>query len=355
MIYSYGITQIGTYHIEHNIVCQDAHYIKKLSDSCVIAAVADGLGSEMYTDVASKAASQTAVEVCAEKYSPDMDDSAVIDLIRQAFRTALYRIEEIASENGHEITQYDTTLDLVIYTGGRVFFGHAGDSGIVALLSDGTYAKVTQQGRDDMGRVFPLSFEDYWVFGVYEKAAASVFLATDGMLETLFPILLRSQPVDIYVALAQYFMDRELLHFEEVGEATVVEKIGEFISSISGEQVDDDKTVVVLCDEGVEVTRQPDEYYAVPDWKRLEQEHREAYMREAYPHLFKDKGASAAKAEKTPEEEGPQNSAGDSQQQGSDAAGENAPEGSEKAPEKQSSKGPFGKKLFRKRGKNGTP
>ena len=325
MIYSYGITQIGTYHIEHNIVCQDAHYIKKLSDSCVIAAVADGLGSEMYTDVASKAASQTAVKVCAEEYSPDMDDSATIDLIRQAFRIAQYKIEEIASTNGHEITQYDTTLDLVIYTGGKVFFGHAGDSGIVALLSDGTYAKVTQQGRDDMGRVFPLCFEDCWVFGVYEKVAAAVFLATDGMLETLFPILLRSQPVDIYVALAQYFMDRELLRFDEVGETAVAAKIGKFISSISGEQVDDDKTVVVLCDDGVELTRQPDEYYAVPDWKRLEREHREAYMREAYPHLFKDNGASAEEAEKVPEEEWVQHSAGDSQQQDNDTTGENKP------------------------------
>ena len=75
-----------------------------------------------------------------------------------------------------------------------------------------------------MGRVFPLCFEDSWVFGAYEKEVAAVFLATDGMLETLFPVLLRSQPVSIYVALAQYFVDRERLNFEELGENAVAKK-----------------------------------------------------------------------------------------------------------------------------------
>lgn len=145
-----------------------------------------------------------------------------------------------------------------------------------------------------MGRVFPLCFEDSWVFGAYEKEVASVFLATDGMLETLFPVLLRDQPVDIYVALAQYFMDRDGLGFEELGESAVEKKMSEFVSSISGEQVNDDKTVVVLCDNSIEVTRQSDEYYFTPDWQKLEQVHREAYMREAYPHLFKGNNISNA-------------------------------------------------------------
>ena len=72
-------------------------------------------------------------------------------------------------------------------------------------------------------------------------------------------------------------MDRERLNFDELGESAVAEKMGEFISSIPGEQVNDDKTVVVLCDNEIEIMRQPDEYYTVPDWEKLEQERRDAY------------------------------------------------------------------------------
>lgn len=353
MIYSYGVTQIGTYHIEHNIVCQDAHYIKKLSDSCIIAAVADGLGSEMYADVASKVASRIAVEVCAEKYSPDLDTAATIDLIRQSFRIAQNKIEEIARVQNHEIAQYDTTLDLVIYTSGKVFYGHAGDSGIVALLSDGTYARVTHQRRDDMGRVFPLCFEDSWVFGAYEKEVAAVFLATDGMLETLFPVLLRYQPVSIYVALAQYFMDRERLNFDELGESAVAEKMGEFISSIPGEQVNDDKTVVVLCDNEIEIMRQPDEYYTVPDWKKLEQERRDAYMREAYPHLFKGKDTVSTGEKKETGEEVSEDMAGKEQQPENEISDEALQ--SAESPDKRSPKMSFDKKVFQRRDKEKAP
>lgn len=289
MIYSYGVTQIGSYHIEKNIVCQDAHYIKKLSDSCIIAAVADGLGSEQYSDIASKVAAQTSVELCAEKFQPGLENDAVAELMAYAFRVSQFKIEEIARGNGHEITQYDTTLDLVIFTCGRLYYGHAGDSGIVALLTDGTFKAVTHQKRDEQGRVFPLCFEDSWEFGMCKVAVAAVLLATDGMLETLFPALLRNRPVCIYTGLARAFMDAERLGFEELGEDGVTEKMTQFIAGIPSEKVDDDKTMVVLCDSEVELTPQPEEYYAVPDWKQLKKESHEEYMRAAYPHLYQCK------------------------------------------------------------------
>ena len=285
MIYSYGVTQIGPYHIKNNIVCQDAHYILKMSDQCVIAAVADGLGSERYSDAASKIASQTAVEYCAERYSSDLSDEEVSNLIAQAFRISQCMIEETCQKNGHEITDYDTTLDLVIFNSGLVYFGHAGDSGIIVQTDDGLYAPLTIQDRDEMGRVFPLCFEERWTFGKAEKNVASVMLCTDGIFEIIFPFLLRDQNPSIYVALAQFFMDGERLGFEEDGEDTVCADMTAFIENLQESQVNDDKTVVVLCDTSINVTRQDEAYYAVPDWERLTREHREKFVREAYPHM----------------------------------------------------------------------
>ena len=47
MIYSYGVSLPGTYHIKNNIVCQDSHQILHVGKQMAIAAVADGLGVGM--------------------------------------------------------------------------------------------------------------------------------------------------------------------------------------------------------------------------------------------------------------------------------------------------------------------
>lgn len=297
MIYAYGITQQGTYHIKHNIVCQDAHQIVKCGDGLVIAAVADGLGSEAHSDIASKLAVKTAAECCAQRLIQEWTDEQLLDTLRSAFAQAQSAIERTAAENGHPLDQYDTTLSLAVLKDDTLYYGHSGDSGIVALNADGTYEAVTQQQRDTEGRVFPLYFGvGMWVFEKYPKPVASVLLATDGMFETLFPFYIRSEPVSIYVALARYFMDPGALGIVQLGEAAVQAKIGGFLERIPDSQVNDDKTVVVLVNPEVKTSLQPPDYYAEPDWQRLKKQHEESWKRTAYPHLF---GGSAG--EQTPE------------------------------------------------------
>ena len=137
------------------------------------------------------------------------------------------------------------------------------------LTEEGIYEQVTEQQRDNDGRVFPLFFRDKWVFGTYTKSVASVFLATDGMYETLFPLYIREEPVNIYVALARYFMDNHILKIDEVGEETVQERIRMFLAGIPSSQVTDDKTVVVLVNSNIETKLQSPEYYATPNWAEL--------------------------------------------------------------------------------------
>ena len=299
MIYAYGITQQGTYHVKKSIVCQDAHRIVKCGDSCAIAAVADGLGSEEHSDIASKLAVEVSVNYCAEKIGGGLTDDQFLEVIRDSFALAQQEIEKTALDNGHELDQYDTTLSLAFLQGDTLYYGHSGDSGIVALTAEGLYQAVTEQQRDEMGRVFPLYFgEKKWVFAKYPKPVASVFLATDGMLETLFPIYLRSEPVNLYVALARYFMDARVLGIAESGEESVRERIAAFMDGIPDAQVNDDKTVVVLVNPEVKVKAQAPEYYAVPDWEQLERRYEDAWRRAAYPHLFKDEASSGGAVSK---------------------------------------------------------
>lgn len=298
MIYTYGVTQQGAYHIKEGLVCQDAHRIVKRSDRFAIAAVADGLGSERYTDVAACIAVQVSTAHCAAHIADDDAESAVLSVMRDSFALAQRAIETAAEKNGYPLDQCDTTLSLAVLNGGVLYYGHAGDSGIVALTGDGLYVKVTGQQRDDEGRVFPLYFgEAMWTFGRFADPVASVFLATDGMYETLFPVYLKDEPVSIYVALARYFMDPDALGFAACGEAAVQSRIAAFLESIPGEQVSDDKTVVVLCDTDVRPLPQPAAYYREPDWGELKRRHDEAWNRLAYPHLYEDAERNGAEQE----------------------------------------------------------
>jgi len=288
MIYSYGVTLPGTYHVKNNIVCQDAHRIVKCGDDFGIAVVADGLGSETYSDVASRIAADLSTEYCRQNITQENSADEILDVISMSFASAQRAIEEEAESNGHDINQYDTTLTLAVLINDTLYYGHSGDSGIVVLTTEGRYESVTEQQRDEEGYVYPLFFEDMWVFGQFDKKVTSVFLATDGMYETLFPYLIRNEPVSIHVNLAQFFMDNRDLKIDEVGETAVQSRIGDFINSIPDEQVNDDKTVVVLVNTSVEFTPQPDEYYKEPDWAELKRKHYDEWKRQAYPHLFKE-------------------------------------------------------------------
>ena len=296
MIYSYGISMEGTYHIKKSIPCQDYHHIVKCDDNFVIAAVADGLGSAAHSDIASKIAATVSVDYCAEKITQPVETDIVLSVMREAFGAAQNSIERKAQDNGHSINEYDTTLTLAVMNNDMLYFGHSGDSGIIALTVDGLYEQVTEQQRDDDDRVFPLFFRDYWVFGLYEKKVCSVLLATDGIFETFFPFYIRNAPVNIHVALARFFMDNSVLLIDKVGEADIRAQMEEFILNIPDAQVNDDKTVVVLVNASINPTLQPEEYYIEPDWDELKRKHDEEWTRLAYPHLFKAEDEAADEA-----------------------------------------------------------
>ncbi|GHU16038.1 hypothetical protein FACS1894163_04660 [Spirochaetia bacterium] len=289
MIYSYGVTLPGTYHIKNNIVCQDDHKIVKGDDNFAIAAVADGVGSEKYTDVASKLAVHSSTEYCKKSITKNSKPEEILGSIKESFKAALTSIEKIAEMNGLPLDQYDTTLSLAVLINDTLYYGHSGDSGIVALTTEGLYEKVTEQQKDENGCVFPLPFVEKWVFNQFEKKVCSVFLATDGIYETLFPVLIRNEKINIHTNLASFFMDNRQLKIDKIGETTVQTQIENFIRDIPDAQVNDDKTIVVLVNTSIEMKPQPDDYYKDPDWVELKRKHDEEYKRQAYPHLFIDK------------------------------------------------------------------
>ena len=122
-------------------------------------------------------------------------------------------------------------------------------------------------------------------------------MATDGILETLFPLYIRSEPVNIHIALAQFFMDNTKLRIHKRGKNVVRDKIEDFIKNIPEEQVNDDKTVVVMINTASKTKSQPADYYKEPDWAELKRKHDEEWQRLAYPHLFAEKQTEVSKSD----------------------------------------------------------
>ena len=310
MIYAYGVSLPGTYHIKHGIVCQDSHKIIGIGKDIAVAAVADGLGSAAHSDVGSKIAVTIATEICRKHIAEitangkkQVTAEQVLNVIRASFHAAHRAIEKEANSKDRSQDLYDTTLVLAVMIRDTLYYGHSGDSGIIALTIEGSYEKVTEQQRDEEGRVFPLFFTDKWEFAQYEHKVSAVLLATDGMLETFFPMYIKNDSVNIHVSLAQFFMDYQSLRIVKLGQEAVQTKMKDFMEKIPDEQVNDDKTVVVLVNPAIKTKRQPKEYYQEPDWAELKQKHDEEWKRAAYPHLFKDTHAQNGREPSTKQAE----------------------------------------------------
>ncbi len=283
MLY-YGASIIGTSHVKKGSVCQDSSKAQRLSNGWVVAAVADGVGSAKHSEIASKIAVDTVTQICCDRINKHTKIAELKTIILDAYRIAEKSIEEFAEKQNDSITEYDTTLSMVVYDGEKVVYGHSGDGGIVGLTTDGKYIRITTpQKAEDNVCVIPLrAGESSWVIDECHERLASVLLATDGVYDTFFPYLLKGQQVEVYVPLIRYFMDNNWLKATENNLSEIDESRREFLQSDAYSSVTDDKTVMVVLNPKIMPAFQDEEYYAEPDWNKLQLE----WNRKAYPHLY---------------------------------------------------------------------
>ncbi len=314
----YKTRMAGPYHIENGLPCQDSLAIDQNNSRFTIAAVADGLGSELHSDIGSSVAAKTAVEYCSKSITADMTFSEIKKVMNNAFVYAYKAVLTRASADGNDSGEYDTTLCLAVYDGERLYWAQSGDSGMVALLEDGSYYRVTTQQRDAEGYVFPLCFGPAkWEFGAVDAPVCAVMLMTDGVFEQVCPKLMRRSEIDVNVPLAQRFLDKFDRSDDDAPE--LEEAAYQYLKNYPQDLLDDDKTVVVLINTKRKPARREDAYYAIPDWEGLmdevekklaaasEEDAEEAKPEEPEPcpaeSEDKEEGEAAPKAE--PEAEGP--------------------------------------------------
>ena len=260
MICTYGFSLRGTSHISADIVCQDAHRIKQLRNGWIVAAIADGVGSSKYSDIAAKIAVDTVIYVIETGLiSTEITDPYVDYIMRLGFITALHNITCAANMRNDVMKNYDTTLTAIIYDGKRIVYGHVGDGGIIGLTVSGEYIPVTKvQKGDEYNMVIPLRAGlSYWVFGTSDEKFASLLLFTDGLLDIAMPSLLSG---GVYVRFVKQFIENS------------PNKVKAFLLSDSCKPITDDKTIVTVINNEITADIRDAGYYAEPDWKKLREE-----------------------------------------------------------------------------------
>lgn len=264
-----GVTKRGVAHRCYGTRCQDAHMIRRVKQVAiwkdggkrdrllpgkeyVVAAVADGLGSEAHSDIGAHAAVNTAVSTMCEligTWCATGDSALAISMPRfleQAMIKANNAVVKKAASMELPANEFDATLAIAVYDGDQLFFASAGDSGVIAK-TDAGFELVTHPSREGEASTYPLYCKDRWEIGVFGHHVQGFLLATDGVLELLVPEFnnekLKEKGVHLFMGAG----------YKSVGasdiDAALEKRVENVVHRIQGNRYTyDDATVVVALD-----------------------------------------------------------------------------------------------------------
>lgn len=263
-----GVTKRGVAHRCYGTRCQDAHMIRRVKQVAiwkdggkrdrllpgkeyVVAAVADGLGSEAHSDIGANAAVNTAVSTMCEligTWCATGDSALAISMprfIEQSMIKANNAVVKKAASMELPANEFDATLVIAVYDGNQLFYGSAGDSGVIAK-TDAGFELVTHVSRVGESGVFPLYCRNKWVIGSRDHVRGFL-LATDGILELLVPEFdnekLKEKAVHLFMAAGHKPVDASGI------DAALEKRVENVVHRIQGNRYTyDDATVVVALD-----------------------------------------------------------------------------------------------------------
>lgn len=263
-----GVTKRGIAHRCYGTRCQDAHMIRRVKQVAiwkdggkrdrllpgkeyVVAAVADGLGSEAHSDIGAHAAVNTAVSTMCEligTWCATGDSALAISMprfIEQSMIKANNAVVKKAASMELPANEFDATLVIAVYDGDQLFYGSAGDSGVIAK-TDAGFELVTRPSRVGEAGTYPLYCKDKWQIGACGHVRGFL-LATDGILELLVPEFdnekLKEKAVHLFMAAGHKPVDASGI------DAALEKRVENVVHRIQGNRYTyDDATVVVALD-----------------------------------------------------------------------------------------------------------
>lgn len=208
MISSYSFSLQGRDHKQVNIPCHDYSVIKEITPSWKIAVAADGVGSCKHAEIASKIAAETVIDLISRQFPPaGSEDSIYKAVILAAMNGAANAVEMYVAQHdeGNE-REYQTTLTLAVMNKKHLYYGQAGDSGLIALDTEGHYHMMTKKQNDELGRVYSLPAYRNFEIGSADFAPVAALCLTDGILDAIAPAILAGEKNCINVPFANLFI-----------------------------------------------------------------------------------------------------------------------------------------------------
>lgn len=264
-----GVTKRGVAHRCYGTRCQDAHMIRRVKQVAiwkdggkrdrllpgkeyVVAAVADGLGSEAHSDIGAHAAVNTAVSTMCEligAWCATGDSALAISMprfIEQAMIKANNVVVKKAASMALPANEFDAMLAIAVYDGDQLFYGSAGDSGVIAK-TDAGFELVTHVSRVGEAGTYPLFCKDKWEIGACCGHIEGFLLATDGVLELLVPQFnnenLNEKAMHLFMGAGHKPVDASGI------DAALEKRVESVVRHIQGGRYTyDDATVVVAVD-----------------------------------------------------------------------------------------------------------
>lgn len=263
-----GVTKRGVAHRCYGTRCQDAHMIRRVKQVAiwkdggkrdrllpgkeyVVAAVADGLGSEAHSDIGAHAAVNTAVSTMCEligTWCATGDSALAISMPRfleQAMIKANNAVVKKAASMELPASEFDATLAIAVYDGEQLFYGSAGDSGVIAK-TDAGFELLTRPSRVGEAGTYPLYCREKWEISACGHVRGFL-LATDGVLELLVPEFnnenLNEKAVHLFMGAGHKPVDASGI------DAALEKRVENVVHRIQGNRYTyDDATVVVALD-----------------------------------------------------------------------------------------------------------
>ena len=183
--------------------CQDYNNFQIVEGAnVVIAAIADGLGSDKLSHWGAFVAVESAIEYTKNKIltftgnkelSLEYAQNDFEQILHEAFSFAQNEVENLAVLKSCPVAALQSTLTLVIYDGEILFCKHTGDGGVIVQLENGRVELCTKRLKgEEANSVFPLQKQIWHFYCVGMDNGSRVIsfvMATDGVLDYFSPQL----------------------------------------------------------------------------------------------------------------------------------------------------------------------
>lgn len=163
-----GASEQGTSHVQHNLPCQDAFAWKIIDDTLMIA-VADGLGSAIKAEQASKAIVEEALHLFSNKkfshkkvaFVQQQGEADQADLLRGIFIEARTLLQQIATIEEAPLKDYASTFLVAILHPNGFIAGQIGDGAMVVKKADDSLMLVnTPQQGEYINETIPITADN---------------------------------------------------------------------------------------------------------------------------------------------------------------------------------------------------